>query len=110
MFLRHVPTNAIYITVHLNRYYSEECAPEKYFSYFSTKRYVMGTQKNHLNETVLLSTQNICKKIWVRKYLLFYAENVCLSKPMFIVNLSDFEKIFSRRARLVDIVVSRNKF
>ena len=25
------------------------------FSYFSTKKYVVGTQKNHLNETVLLS-------------------------------------------------------
>ena len=31
-----------------------------FFSYFSTKTYVVGTQKNHLNETVLLSTQNIC--------------------------------------------------
>ena len=48
------------------------------------KRYVVGTQKNRLNETVLLSTQNICNKIWVRKYLLFYAENFCLSKPMYI--------------------------
>ena len=27
--------------------------------YFSTKAYVVGTQKNRLNETVLLSTQNI---------------------------------------------------
>ena len=26
-------------------------------SYFSTKTYVVGTQKNRLNETVLLSTQ-----------------------------------------------------
>ena len=34
--------------------------PENYFSYFSTKTYVVGTQKNRLNETVLLSTQNIC--------------------------------------------------
>ena len=31
-----------------------------YFSYFSTKPYVVGTQKDRLNETVLLSTQNIC--------------------------------------------------
>ena len=31
-----------------------------YFSYFSTKTYDVGTQKNRLNETVLLSTQNIC--------------------------------------------------
>ena len=32
----------------------------KYFSYFLTKTYVVGTQKNRLNKTVLLSTQNIC--------------------------------------------------
>ena len=31
-----------------------------YFSYFSTKTYVVGTQKNRLKETVLLSAQNIC--------------------------------------------------
>ena len=36
------------------------CVTEKCFSYFSTKTYVVGTQKNCLNETVLLSTQNIC--------------------------------------------------
>ena len=32
----------------------------KIICYFSTKTYVVGTQKNHLNETVLLSTQNTC--------------------------------------------------
>ena len=32
----------------------------KLISYFSPKTYVVGTQKNRLNETVLLSTQNIC--------------------------------------------------
>ena len=30
-----------------------------YFWYFSTKANVVGTQKNRLNETVLLSTQNM---------------------------------------------------
>ena len=30
------------------------------FSYLSTKTYVVGVQKNRLNETVLLSTHNIC--------------------------------------------------
>ena len=29
------------------------------FIYFSTKTYVVGTQKNRLHETVLLSTKNI---------------------------------------------------
>ena len=42
----------------------------------------MGTQKNRLNETVLFTTQSICLKLLVRKYLPFYAENFCLSKPM----------------------------
>ena len=30
------------------------------FSYSSISTYVIGAQKNHLNETVLLSTHNIC--------------------------------------------------
>ena len=62
--------------------FSQECVTEKYISYFSTKTYVVGDQKNRLNEMVLLSTQNICYKLWVRKYFQFYAENICLSKPM----------------------------
>ena len=38
------------------------CRPpgENYFLYFSSKTYVVGTQKNRRNETVLLSTQNTC--------------------------------------------------
>ena len=42
----------------------------------------MGTQKNHLDETVLLGTQNICLKLRVGKYLQFYAQKFCLSKPI----------------------------
>ena len=34
---------------------------------FSAKTYVVGTQKNRLNEMVLLSTQNIPLDRWVRK-------------------------------------------
>ena len=33
---------------------------ENYFLYFSFKTYVVGTQKNRLNETVLLRAQNRC--------------------------------------------------
>ena len=33
---------------------------ENYFLYFSSKTYAVGTRKNCLNKTVLLSTQNIC--------------------------------------------------
>ena len=42
----------------------------------------MGTQKNRLDETILLSTQNICLKLKVRKYLKFYTEIFCLFKPV----------------------------
>ena len=62
--------------------WSKECVTEKQFSYFSTKTYVVGTQKNRLDETVLLSTQNTCWKLLVRKYLQFYAEISCLFKPV----------------------------
>ena len=48
---------------------------------FSTKTYVVGTQKNHLDETVLLSTQNACVNGWARKYLQFYVQKAPLSKP-----------------------------
>ena len=61
--------------------FSKECVTEKQFSYFSTKTYVVGTQKNSLNETVFLNTQNMLK-IMVKKYLQFYAEKSCLSIPM----------------------------
>ena len=49
--------------------FSLECVIKIYFSYFSTKTYVMGTQKNPLNETVLLSTQNIMLKLMGKKKL-----------------------------------------
>ena len=52
---------------------------------FSTKTYVVGTQKNHLNKTVLLSTQNICSNWLIRIYSQFYTQNFCLSKPMYII-------------------------
>ena len=43
------------------------------FIYFSTKTYVVGAQKNRLNETVLSSTHNICLHRRIRKYSLFYS-------------------------------------
>ena len=44
--------------------------------------YDVGTPKNRLIETVLLSTQNKCENGYVRKYLQFYAQKLCLSKPV----------------------------
>ena len=45
----------------------KEHVTENYFSYFLAKTYVVGTQKNCLHETVLLSTQNKCFNWWIRK-------------------------------------------
>ena len=55
-----------------------ECETDNYFSYFSTKTYVVGTQKNRLNETVLLSTQNTCLKGWVSKQSQCYAKKLLI--------------------------------
>ena len=44
-----------------------------------------------LNETVLLSTHNICLNWWIRKYLQFYAQKICISKLM-ILELKDQQK------------------
>ena len=37
--------------------FSYDCIPSSQLSYFSTKTYVVGTQKNHRYETVLLSSK-----------------------------------------------------
>ena len=44
-----------------------DCVNENHFPYFSANTYVVGTQKNHLHEMVLLSTQNMCLNWWIRK-------------------------------------------
>ena len=56
------------LQIKIKQDFSYECVTEKELFYFSTKTYIVGAQKNCLNETVLLSTQNICQKLWVRKY------------------------------------------
>ena len=43
-----------------------------YFLYFSYKSYVVGTQKNRLNEMVLLSTQNTCLKLIGKKIIAIF--------------------------------------
>ena len=43
-----------------NRALVKSVLTEQSFSYFLTKTYVVGTQKNRLNETTLLSTKNTC--------------------------------------------------
>ena len=43
------------------------CVREIYFSYFSFKKYVVGTPKNCLTERVLFSTKNTYSNWWIRK-------------------------------------------
>ena len=66
-----------------NYFSLNEYITENYFSYLSTKTFVVGTQKNRLSETVLLSTLNKCLKWRLRNYLQFYAQIFCLSKPVY---------------------------
>ena len=51
---------------------------KNHFSYFSTKTYVVGSQKNRLNEMILLSTQNILLDLLVRKQLQSSAQIFCM--------------------------------
>ena len=46
------------ISYSISNYRPLDKSVKTYFSYFSTKTYVVGIQKNCLNETVLLSIQN----------------------------------------------------
>ena len=51
-------------------------------SYFSTKTYGVGTQMNRLNETVLLSTQNLLKLMGKKIFTILRYFCFCLSKPV----------------------------
>ena len=63
-------------------------------------------KKNRLNETVLFSTQNICLKVWVRKYLLFYAENFYLSKPVNGIDLYLSQSVALAQKKSAEFVLS----
>ena len=45
-------------------------------NYFSTKTYVVGTQKNHLNEMVILSTKTFVKTDGLENIYNFTLKNV----------------------------------
>ena len=49
------------------------------FSYFPAKTYVVGAQKNQLNETVLLSIQNTCFNLLI-SYPFIYLESSKIHK------------------------------
>ena len=76
---------------------------------FSTKTYDVGTQKNCLNETVLLSTQNICYKLWVRKYLQFYAEIVVYLQELEDRSLYHLYSLITKSSRCHYVVMTRSE-
>ena len=53
--------SAVFLTTWIRPLVSSAYQKNVVVFYFSTKTYVVDTQKNHLNETVLLSTQNMLK-------------------------------------------------
>ena len=53
------------------------------FSYFSTKTYVEGAQKNRLNETVLLSTQNMLKLMGKKLFRILHQKKINLYLHLF---------------------------
>ena len=56
------------------------------FSYPSILTYVLGDQKNRLNEKVLLSTHNICFGREIRKLIFIYA--------LFTKDLGEWKRIY----------------
>ena len=58
---------------------------KKYFCCSSTKTYFVGTLKNRLNETVLLSTQNMFKLSYMKIIAILCIKN-CLSGHMLILS------------------------
>ena len=61
--------------------------------YFSTKTYGVGTQKNHLNEMVLLRNQKQILKLKDKNILQFYSE-IFAHLDLFLIKLIFF-KIFN---------------
>ena len=59
--------------------FSYDCVPSNQLSYFSTKTYVVGAQKNRRNETVLLST-NYRFNLMIKKIFKKISSKVCLSR------------------------------
>ena len=56
----------------------ERVCNEKLLSFFSTKTYVVGTQKNGLNGKALLSTQNMLKLMGKKIFTILRKKNVYL--------------------------------
>ena len=56
-FLKHILLLLLFL---LSGLQISVCIEKAIFFYFTSKTYVVGTQKSRLNDKVLLSTQNTC--------------------------------------------------
>ena len=76
------------------------------FSYPSVLTYVLGAQKNHLIETVLLSTHNICFGCEIRKLNFHYAlltKDLCMVHTLHLrstVMIYSFEDLYKMSVTL----------
>ena len=59
-----------------------KCVIKNYFCYFSTKTYGVDTQKNYLNETVLLSIHKHMFKLMNKKIFTIFGYKIPLSGPL----------------------------
>ena len=73
----------------------------KLFSYFSTKTYVVGAQRNRLNDLLLLSTQNLCLNWVIRKYSQLHAKKLYVPGPQIRVRNWKLFSYFSTRTYAV---------
>ena len=64
-----------------------------FLSYFSTKTYVVDTQKNRLHTTVLMSTQNSCVTLVSKK----------MNTSFILIQASRLESQFSEMLWLVEL-------
>ena len=83
----------------LSRFLEKECLIKNLFSYISARTYVVGTQKNRLNETVLLRTQ----KVVVKKILTTFRRS--LDKSALLNYSSKTYVVGTRKNRLNEVVL-----
>ena len=69
--IAHIPRNCINFTIALDK--ALFSIQYWYFSYFSTKTYVVGTHLKCLTEALLMSTHNLCFCGEIRKILIWYS-------------------------------------
>ena len=94
----------------MSRPFVKRAYPKKYFS---TKAYVVDTQKNHLNKTVILSTQFEHRKHMVKlmdkKIFTIIHSKILLSKPVHMSIYFSRLTLMEDKLFLLNVLPSENK-